>query len=81
MIYVVDSTDTDRIGISREEFHALLEEEELKDALLLVYANKQVCKEGRGYLGGGQQCHQLTEYVQKGRLNTPCVSCDGPWVG
>lgn len=43
IIYVVDSTDTDRIGISRDEFHAILEEEELKEALILVYANKQVC--------------------------------------
>lgn len=37
----MDSSDTERIGISREEFHAILAEEELKDALLLVYANKQ----------------------------------------
>lgn len=42
IIYVVDSSDVERIGISRDEFHAILEEEELKDALLLVYANKQV---------------------------------------
>ncbi|GFH22339.1 uncharacterized protein HaLaN_19791, partial [Haematococcus lacustris] len=41
IIYVVDSTDTERIGISKEEFHAILEEEELRDALILVYANKQ----------------------------------------
>lgn len=43
IIYVVDSSDTDRISTSQEEFHAILQEEELKDALLLVYANKQVC--------------------------------------
>ncbi|KAA6421324.1 hypothetical protein WJX79_010974 [Trebouxia sp. C0005] len=41
IIYVVDSSDTERVGTSREEFHAVLQEEELKDALLLVYANKQ----------------------------------------
>ena len=44
IIYVVDSSDTDRVGTSREEFHAILQEEELKDALLLVYANKQARK-------------------------------------
>lgn len=33
---------------SREEFSAILEEEELKDAAILVYANKQV----RGRVGG-----------------------------
>lgn len=42
IIYVVDSSDTERISTSQEEFHAILQEEELKDALLLVYANKQV---------------------------------------
>ena len=42
IIYVVDSSDTERIGMSAEEFHAILDEEELKDALILVYANKQV---------------------------------------
>jgi len=41
IIYVVDSSDVERIGITREEFHAILEEDELKDALILVYANKQ----------------------------------------
>src|SRR5210317_1688716 len=30
IIYVVDSSDVERVGTSREEFHALLEEEELK---------------------------------------------------
>ena len=37
----MDSSDTERIGTSAEEFHAILDEEELKDALILVYANKQ----------------------------------------
>ncbi len=43
IIYVVDSSDTERIGTSAEEFHAILDEEELRDALILVYANKQAC--------------------------------------
>lgn len=41
IIYVVDSSDVERISFSRQEFHAILEEEELKDAAILVYANKQ----------------------------------------
>ena len=41
IIYVVDSCDTDRLSTSRDEFQAILEEEELKDAVILVYANKQ----------------------------------------
>ena len=39
---MVDSCDVDRVATSKEEFHAILEEEEVKDALILVYANKQV---------------------------------------
>eukprot|EP01117_Protostelium_nocturnum_P008273 TRINITY_DN2956_c0_g1_i1.p1 TRINITY_DN2956_c0_g1~~TRINITY_DN2956_c0_g1_i1.p1 ORF type:complete len:181 (+),score=40.07 TRINITY_DN2956_c0_g1_i1:90-632(+) len=41
VIYVIDSADTERIGVSKEELLAMLEEEELKDACLLVFANKQ----------------------------------------
>ncbi|CAK9219040.1 hypothetical protein BDL97_02G189800 [Sphagnum fallax] len=41
VIYVVDSSDTDRMSIAKDEFHAILEEEELKDAVVLIYANKQ----------------------------------------
>eukprot|EP00118_Oscarella_pearsei_P025495 m.308283 g.308283 ORF g.308283 m.308283 type:complete len:182 (+) comp43689_c0_seq1:73-618(+) len=41
VIYVVDSVDRERIGISKQELVAMLEEEELKKALLVVFANKQ----------------------------------------
>ncbi|CAN4106532.1 unnamed protein product [Withania somnifera] len=41
IIYVVDSSDTDRLVVAKEEFHAILEEEELKGAVVLIYANKQ----------------------------------------
>jgi len=41
IIYVVDSQDRDRIGISKQELLAMLEEDELKDAILCVFANKQ----------------------------------------
>ena len=41
IIYVIDSTDVDRLEDAKDEFHAILEEEELKDACILVYANKQ----------------------------------------
>lgn len=41
IVYVVDSSDTERLGISKQEFHAILEEDELKDAAILVFANKQ----------------------------------------
>ncbi|CAI9761075.1 unnamed protein product [Fraxinus pennsylvanica] len=41
IIYVVDSSDTDRLVVAKEEFHAILEEEELKGAVVLIFANKQ----------------------------------------
>jgi len=44
VIFVVDSVDIERLGIARQELHAMLQEEELKDAILLVFANKQDMK-------------------------------------
>ena len=41
LIFVVDSNDRDRIDDAREELHKMLSEEELKEAVLLVFANKQ----------------------------------------
>ena len=41
IIFVVDSCDVDRLGIAKQELMAMLEEEELKDTILLVFANKQ----------------------------------------
>ena len=41
LIFVVDSNDKARIEDARNELHKMLQEEELKDADLLVFANKQ----------------------------------------
>jgi len=41
LIFVVDSNDTDRIGEARDELARMLSEDELRDAVLLVFANKQ----------------------------------------
>lgn len=41
IIFVVDSNDRDRISEAREELLRMLNEDELRDALLLVFANKQ----------------------------------------
>lgn len=41
LVYVVDSSDVDRIEESRKELHKLLAKPELKDTLLLVLANQQ----------------------------------------
>ena len=41
LIYVVDSNDRERLPECRDELHRFLAEDELKDAVLLVMANKQ----------------------------------------
>ncbi|KAL1920602.1 uncharacterized protein VTP21DRAFT_979 [Calcarisporiella thermophila] len=41
IIFVVDSNDRDRIVEARDELQRMLNEDELRDALLLVFANKQ----------------------------------------
>lgn len=41
IIFVVDSNDRDRITEAREELQRMLNEDELRDAILLVFANKQ----------------------------------------
>jgi ADP-ribosylation factor-like protein 1 len=42
IIFVVDSADTERMSTACEELHQMLQEEELRDAALLIFANKQV---------------------------------------
>ena len=41
LIYVVDSSDKERVETARDELQKMLSEDELKDAVLLVLANKQ----------------------------------------
>ena len=41
LIFVVDSSDRERIEYANEELQRLLNEDDLKDAALLVFANKQ----------------------------------------
>ena len=41
IIFVVDSNDRERIPEAREELQRMLNEDELRDAILLVFANKQ----------------------------------------
>lgn len=42
LIFVVDSNDRERVGEARDELNRMLGEDELRDATLLVFANKQV---------------------------------------
>lgn len=41
LIFVVDSNDRERIDDAADELHKMLGEDELRDAVVLVFANKQ----------------------------------------
>eukprot|EP00117_Sycon_ciliatum_P030423 scpid108216/ scgid2920/ ADP-ribosylation factor &gt; ADP-ribosylation factor len=41
VIFVVDSNDRDRVNNARDELQKMLSEDELREATLLVFANKQ----------------------------------------
>ena len=60
LIFVVDSNDRERVEDAREELHRMLNEPELSNAVLLVFANKQVRACARACTGhGGGWCHRL----------------------
>ena len=41
IVFVVDSADVERMNVAKGELAAMLEEDELRDSILLVFANKQ----------------------------------------
>ena len=41
LIWVVDATDRERIDEAKQELHRILSDREMKECLLLVFANKQ----------------------------------------
>eukprot|EP00936_MAST-01D_sp_MAST-1D-sp1_P002504 g2504.t1 len=61
LIFVVDSADHDRLKIAKQELFAMLEEEELKDAILLIFANKQDQK-------GAYNAAQITEAMELSKI-------------
>ncbi|KAI9786161.1 MAG: Arf GTPase arl1 [Geoglossum umbratile] len=71
VIFVVDSTDIERLGTASEELSAMLNEEELRDVALLVFANKQ---DQPGAKGAGE----ISEALKLGELkdrNWSIVAC------
>ncbi len=63
LIFVVDSSDRDRIEIAKEELHKMLSEDELKDAVVLVLANKQ----DMGVMGVPELTDKLGLHTLRGR--------------
>ena len=80
MIFVIDSTDIERLEIAADELRSMLSEEELRDAALLVFANKQ---DQPGAQGAGE----ISEALKLGELRdrnwsiVACSAIDGKGIG
>lgn len=79
LVFVVDSQDRERIDEAKQELHRILSDREMKECLLLVFANKQD-------LPGGQCLHLMCfsrifiDVVQRCRLrrslrSSACTGC------
>ena len=50
LIFVIDSNDRDRMDEAKNELQRIIQDREMKDALLLVFANKQDIRGGKPHL-------------------------------
>ena len=46
LIFVVDAADRDRIDEARQELHRIINDREMREAIILVFANKQDLSDG-----------------------------------
>ena len=46
LIFVVDCADRDRIEEARQELHRIINDREMRDAVILIFANKQDLPQG-----------------------------------
>lgn len=76
---MVDSTDIERLGTAAEELSAMLNEEELRDAALLVFANKQ---DQPGAKGAGEisEALRLGELRDRNWTIMACSAIDGKGI-
>ncbi|MCJ1269851.1 Arf GTPase arl1 [Lobaria immixta] len=79
VIFVVDSTDIERLNTASDELAAMLNEEELRDAALLVFANKQ---DQPGSKGAGEisEALNLAELRDRNWSIVACSAVDGRGV-
>lgn len=47
LIFVVDCADRDRIDEARQELHRIINDREMRDAIILIFANKQDLPDGK----------------------------------
>jgi ADP-ribosylation factor protein 6 len=61
LIFVVDSTDKTRMDEAKSEFHRIIEDKEMKDAVILIFANKND-------LPFGMTTEEITEMLELSKL-------------
>lgn len=79
VIFVIDSTDVDRLGTASEELAAMLNEDELREAALLVFANKQDQPGAKG-AGDISEALHLGELRDRNWSIVACSAVDGKGV-
>ncbi|CDW54641.1 Arf domain containing protein [Trichuris trichiura] len=76
LIFVVDCADRDRIDEARQELHRIVNDREMRDAVILVFANKQDVVEA-------MKPHEVQEKLGLARLRErnwyvqPCCAASG----
>ena len=64
LIFVVDCADRDRIDEARQELHRIINDREMRDAIILIFANKQDLPEGEtvGVAGKSTNLTKLADH-------------------
>ena len=76
---MVDCADRDRIDEARQELHRIINDREMRDAIILIFANKQDLPEGKSYSwcwcgweGRKQKSDKMEDYNECNAI---------PWLG
>ena len=79
LVFVVDSQDRERIDEAKQELHRILSDREMKECLLLVFANKQ---DQPGAKGAGEisEALKLGELKDRNWSIVACSAVDGRGV-
>ena len=71
LIFVVDCADRDRIDEAKQELNRIINDREMRDAIILIFANKQDLPDGKSKLdfllkifGARQRCYwKWSKYI------------------
>lgn len=75
LIYVIDSSDHERMSEAAEELTSFLYEDELRDTLVLVFANKQDFPNAKSptAISEALKMHKIRQHCRK-HLQEPLMS-------